>query len=149
MLLDHVDPFFAELDRMSKQVLGSRDGAGLPMDISRIGDELVLHADLPGVPADAIDVTVEGRTLTVTARRERTLAEGEQVLLQERMEGVFTRRLRLPEWIDGSHVEASHVDGVLTLRLPLAEQAKPRRIEIRSSGQSQVVEGSTQAVDAA
>jgi HSP20 family protein len=131
MLLDHVDPFFAELDRMSKQVLGGGDGTGMPMDISRCGDELVLRADLPGVAVDAIDVTIEGRVLTVTARRERGFGEGEQVLLQERLEGTVTRRLRLPDWIDGGHVAAEHVDGVLTLRLPLAEQAKPRRVTIR------------------
>jgi HSP20 family protein len=138
MLLDRVDPFFAELDRMSKQVLGTTDGTGMPMDISRIGDELVLRADLPGVTPEAIDVTVEGRTLTVTARRDKSFAEGEQILLQERLEGTLTRRLRLPDWIDSNNVAAEHVHGVLTLRLPLAEQAKPRRVTVRGSDPSQL-----------
>jgi HSP20 family protein len=130
MLLERIDPFLAEFDRMSKHVLGSADG-GAAMDVIRRGDELVVRFDLPGVAADGISVTVENRTLTVTAERHTAYGDGDQLLLQERFDGTVTRRLRIPEWVDGARVDADYVDGVLTIRLPLAEQAKPRKIEVR------------------
>ncbi|HWB68171.1 MAG TPA: Hsp20/alpha crystallin family protein [Mycobacteriales bacterium] len=130
MLLERIDPFLAEFDRMSKHVLGSADG-GAAMDVIRRGDELVVRFDLPGVAVDAIGVTVENRTLTVAAERHTVYGEGDQLLLQERFDGTVTRRLRIPEWVDGARVDADYVDGVLTVRLPLAEQAKPRKIEVR------------------
>jgi HSP20 family protein len=131
MLLEHIDPFFAELDRVSKQAFGAADGAGIPMDVTRRGDELIVRADLPGVPAEHIDVSIEGRMLTLTAHRASAFGEDEQVLRQERLEGTLTRRLRVPDWVDGRHVSASHVDGQLTIRLPLAEQARPHRVEVQ------------------
>lgn len=141
MLLDHIDPFFAELDRVSKQAFGTTDGVGMPMDVTRRDDVLVLRADLPGVPSDAIDITVEGRTLTLTAQRRTAFAEDEQVLLQERLDGTVTRRLRLPDWVDSGRVTAEHRDGVLTITLPLAEQAKPRRVEVKgASNAAQIAE---------
>jgi|SRR5436305_4560922 len=135
MLLDRFDPFLAEFDRITQRALGTTDAAGMPMDVIRRGDELVVRFDLPGVPTDKIGLTVENRLLTVTAERHAGYAETEQVLVQERFDGTMTRRLRIPDWVDGEHVEADYADGVLSVRLPLAEQAKPRRIEVRGAAQ--------------
>jgi HSP20 family protein len=132
MLLDHIDPFFAELDRVSKQAFGAADGVGMPMDVTRKGDELIVRADLPGVALDAIDIGVQGRTLTLKAPRKAGFGSDEQVLIQERLDGTLTRRLRVPDWVDSSAVSAEYADGVLTVRLPLAEQARPRRIEVQA-----------------
>jgi HSP20 family protein len=135
MLLDRFDPFLAEFDRMTQRALGTTDGAGMPMDVIRRGDELVVRFDLPGVPADKIGLTVENHLLTITAERHTGYGDNEQVLVQERFDGTMTRRLRVPDWVDGENVEADYADGVLSLRLPLAEQAKPRRIEVRTASQ--------------
>jgi len=137
MLLDRFDPFLAEFDRLTTRALGTPDAAGMPMDVVRQGDELIVRFDLPGVTSDKIALTVENHTLTVSAERHAPYGEPRsdavQVLVQERFDGTMTRRLRVPDWVDGERVSADYVDGVLCVRLPLAEQAKPRRIEIRSS----------------
>lgn len=133
MLLDRVDPFLAEFDRLTQRAFGTTDGAGMPMDVVRRADELIVRVDLPGVPSDRIGLTVENHTLTVTAERHASYAEAEQVLVQERFDGTITRRLRVPDWVDANRVAADYADGVLTVHLPLAEQARPRRIEIRRS----------------
>jgi HSP20 family protein len=139
MLLDRVDPFLAEFDRLTQRALGPNEGTGMPMDVVRRGDELVVRVDLPGVPADGVGVTVENATLTIRAERHGSYAEGDQVLLQERFDGTITRRLRVPDWVDAEAVAAEYADGVLTVHLPLAERAKPRRIEVRAgSGQAQI-----------
>jgi HSP20 family protein len=135
MLLDRFDPFLAEFDRISQRALGATDGAGMPMDVIRRGEELVVRFDLPGVAADKIGLTVENHLLTITAERHAGYGDNEQVLVQERFDGTMTRRLRVPDWVDGEQVEADYADGVLSVRLPLAEQAKPRRIEVRTSAQ--------------
>jgi HSP20 family protein len=125
------DPFLAEFDRLAQQVFGAADGAGMPVDVTRRGDELVVRFDVPGVPADGITLNLENHVLTVTATRHATYGDDEKVLVQERFDGTMTRRIRVPEWVDGERVAAEHGDGVLTIILPVAEQAKPRRIEIK------------------
>ena len=135
MLLDRFDPFLAEFDRVAQRALGTTEGAGMPMDVIRRGEELVVRFDLPGVAADKIGLTVENHLLTITAERHAGYGENEHVLVQERFDGTMTRRLRVPDWVDGEHVEAEYADGVLSVRLPLAEQAKPRRIEVRTGSQ--------------
>jgi HSP20 family protein len=135
MLLDRFDPFLAEFDRVTQRALGTADAAGMPMDVIRRGEELVVRFDLPGVAADKIGLTVENHLLTITAERHAGYGDNEQVLVQERFDGTMTRRLRVPDWVDGEQVEADYADGVLSVRLPLAEQAKPRRIEVRTSAQ--------------
>jgi HSP20 family protein len=138
MLLDRFDPFLAEFDRITQRALGS-EGAGMPLDVIRRGEELIVRFDLPGVPADKISITVENHTLTVTAERHAGYGESDQVLVQERFDGTMTRRLRVPDWVDGDKVEADYADGVLSVRLPLAEQARPRRIEVRTgASQNQI-----------
>ena len=130
------DPFLAEFDRLAQQVFGTAEGAGMPVDVTRRGDEMVIRFDVPGVRGDDISLSLENHVLTVTATRHASYGDDEKVLVQERFDGTMTRRIRVPEWVDGERVTAEHADGVLTVVLPVAEQAKPRRIEIRTAQQS-------------
>ena len=125
------DPFLAEFDRLAQRVFGAADGAGMPVDVIRRGEELIVRFDVPGVRSDDIGLSLENHVLTVTATRHAEYGENEKVLVQERFDGTMTRRLRVPEWVDAERVDAQYADGVLTVVLPVAEQAKPRRIEIR------------------
>lgn len=139
MLLERFDPFLAEFDRLTQRTLGTAAGVGLPMDVIRHGEELVVRVDLPGVPSDKIELTVENQVLTISAERRADYPEGVQVLAQERFDGVISRRLRVPDWVDADSVSADYTDGVLTVRLPLAEKAKPRRIQVgANTGQTQI-----------
>ncbi len=106
----------------------------MPMDAYRVGDEFVVAFDLPGVSPDAIELDVERNVLTVKAER-RAAAAGDNVEMEvaERPLGVFSRQLFLGEALDAEHVSASYDAGVLTLRIPVAEQAKPRKIEISAA----------------
>jgi len=133
-MLMRTDPF-RELDRLTQQVFGqagtwSRPTA-MPMDAYRVGDEFVVTFDLPGVSPEAIELDVERNVLTVKAER-RPIVTGEDVEMQvaERPLGVFSRQLFLGDTLDTEHIKASYEAGVLTLRIPVAEQAKPRKIEI-------------------
>lgn len=138
MLLERFDPFLAEFDRLTQNAFGNSPGVGLPMDVVRSGDELVVHVDLPGVAADKIELSLENHVLTISAERRAAYGEGTQVLAQERFDGVISRRLRMPDWVDGESVRADYVDGVLSVHLPLAERAKPRRIAVNGSTQTQI-----------
>lgn len=133
MLLERVDPFLAEFDRLTQRAFGTANGVGLPMDVVRRGEELVVRVDLPGVPQDQINLTVENHVLTISAERRASYGESDRVLAQERFDGVITRRLRVPEWVDADLVTADYTDGVLTVTLPLAEKAKPRRIQVNAA----------------
>ena len=138
-MLMRTDPF-RELDRMAQQVLGTNARpAAMPIDAFRQGDEFVVQFDLPGVRADAIDLTVERNVLTVHARRERALPEDVELLIGERPYGTFSRQLFLGETLDSDRLKAECADGVLTVRLPVREQAKPRKIDVVTgpSGASQ------------
>jgi len=104
--------------------------AAMPMEAYRTGDELVVHFDLPGVDHSAIELTVERDTLTVRAERRPDVAEPTETVVAERPYGVFARRLFLGDALDREHVTASYDAGVLTLRIPVAPHAKPRRIQI-------------------
>ena len=132
-MLMRTDPF-RELDRVTQQLFGQNGTwsrpAVMPMDAYRDGEEFVVHFDLPGVDPSSIDLNVERNVLTVKA--ERTPSYGEDVELQvaERPRGVFSRQLFLGDTLDADQVEASYDTGVLTLRIPIAEKAKPRKIEI-------------------
>ncbi|MEV6262715.1 Hsp20/alpha crystallin family protein [Streptomyces sp. NPDC051784] len=126
---------FRELDRLAQQLTGvsgtwSKPSA-MPMDAYREGEEYVIALDLPGVAKDAIDIDVERNMLTVKAER-RPAARGEdvQVELSERPLGVFSRQLVLADTLDTERIAASYDAGVLTLRIPIAERAKPRKITI-------------------
>ncbi|MBV9485791.1 MAG: Hsp20/alpha crystallin family protein [Frankiaceae bacterium] len=130
MLLERFDPFIAEFDRLTQRTFGTTDGVGLPMDVIRHEDALEVRVDLPGVARDSIEVTLDNHMLTISAERRAAYGDSAQVLFQERFDGAMSRRLRVPDWVDAEAVTADYVDGVLALRLPLAERAKPRRITI-------------------
>lgn len=133
-MLMRTDPF-RDLDRLTQQVFGTAARpAAMPMDAWREGDEFVVEFDLPGVSPDSIDLDVERNVLTV--RAERPARSGDQELVAaERPRGVFSRQLILGDNLDTSHVNASYDTGVLTLRIPVAERAKPRKITIMSKAE--------------
>ena len=145
-MLMRTDPF-RELDRLTQQVLGataagswSRPNA-MPMDAYRSGDQFVVAFDLPGVAPDAIALDVERNVLTVKAeRRPPEVGENVEMQVAERPLGVFSRQLFLGDTLDAERIEASYDAGVLTLRIPIAERAKPRKIAISNAdaGQKQI-----------
>jgi HSP20 family protein len=118
----------AGADQIARRAFGV--GQALPMDTARRDDELVLRFDVPGIDPEKIDVTVDRGVLTVSATREDAKTEGESPVVQERLSGSFTRRVRLSERLDADKIEASDNDGVLEIRIPVREDAKPRKIEI-------------------
>jgi HSP20 family protein len=129
-MLMRTDPF-RDLDRLAQQVFGtSARPAAMPIDAYRSGEEFVVHFDLPGVDVDSIDLTVEKNVLSVHARRERVADDGAEMLIAERPLGVFSRQLFLGESLDTDRIAANYAGGVLTLRIPVAERAKPRRVNI-------------------
>ena len=136
-MLMRTDPF-RELDRLTQQVFGNVPGTwsrptAMPMDAYRVGDEFVVAFDLPGVSPDAIELDVERNVLTVKAERRPTAGDDVEMEVAERPLGVFSRQLFLGEALDVERVSASYEAGVLTLRIPVAEQAKPRKIEISAT----------------
>jgi HSP20 family protein len=134
------DPF-REFDQLAQQLLsGGRSPRSFPMDAYKRGDDFFVHPDLPGVDAGSIDITVEGSNLTISAERRFDQHEDDQILVSERPQGRFSRDLRVGTQIDSDAIEASYDDGVLTLRLPVAAQAKPRRVEVRSSEKQETIE---------
>jgi len=147
-MLMRFDPF-RELDRLSQQAAGAARPNPMPMDAYRHGDRFVVEFDLPGVDPATIDLTVEKNVLTVEAERRQTLSEGQEVLVSERPSGTFTRQLFLGESLDPDHVQADYDQGVLRLTIPVAEQAKPRRVEVTASGRAgtAIDAGSTAASD--
>ena len=145
-MLMRFDPF-REFDRLVDQVWnGLPRPAAMPMDAYRQGDHLVVRFDLPGVDPDSLELTVEKNVLTVSAERAWQPEESDEVLATERVHGTFTRQLFLGESLDTDHVEASYDNGVLTVNIPVAEEAKPRKVEITSgAGQPKAIEATAQA----
>lgn len=140
------DPF-REFDRMTEQLLGrgARTGGvqSFPMDAYRRGDRFFVHLDLPGVDPDSIDLTTEQNVLTIRAERRFPVEEDDEIIVSERPQGTFSRQLFLSEALDPERVAATYDQGVLTLEIPVAEQAKPRRIQIAgTSGAPKTIEGS-------
>ncbi len=127
-MLMRFDPF-AELDRLTRSMWGEYRSAYMPADAYRKDDRFYLHIDLPGVDPDSIDVTVENDTLTVHAERNWERDE-EQVILSERPMGTFTRQFFLGESLDTDKIEAGYDHGVLTVTIPVAETARPRKIQV-------------------
>ena len=138
------DPF-RDFDRLlAEQVAGLRNAPrSVPMDAYRRGDQFLIYLDLPGVDPDAIELTVEQNVLTIKAERRFELDEGDELVITERPQGTFTRQLLVGESLDTNRLEADYDQGVLTLRIPVAEAAKPRRVEITKSaaGRPAIVEG--------
>ncbi len=133
-MLMRFDPF-RQFDRLTSE-LWNTSRSVMPMDAYRDGDSFVVHFDLPGVDPDSIDLTVERNVLTVRAERRWAPGEGQEVVTSERPQGSFSRQLFLGENLDVERIEASYDNGVLTITLPVAEQAKPRKVEITSGAGS-------------
>jgi HSP20 family protein len=125
---------FREFDRLTQELLSEHRVRQIPLDAYRRGDEFKVHFDLPGADAGSIELTVEKDVLTVRATRTWTRAENDQIEVTERAQGEFRRQLLLGESMDRDHITASYEDGVLTITIPVAEQAKPQRVEITHVG---------------
>ncbi|MFC9825155.1 Hsp20/alpha crystallin family protein [Streptomyces erythrochromogenes] len=141
-MLMRTDPF-RELDRMAQQLMGPGTWSKpsvMPMDAYREGDEYVVAFDVPGVTADAIDIDVERNMLTVKAERRPTAkVDNVKVELSERPLGVFSRQIMLADTLDTERIQADYDAGVLTLRIPIAERAKPRKVSIGAgSGRKEI-----------
>lgn len=141
-MLMRTDPF-RELDRLTQQLSGASSPGTwsrpnpMPMDAYRAGDDYVVVFDLPGVPQDAIELDVERNVLTVKAeRRPLAVSEGVEMQVAERPLGVFSRQLFLGDTLDTERITAEYESGVLTVKIPIAAQAKPRKISI-SGGDSE------------
>jgi len=133
----HPDPF-RDIDRLAAQLLGTPPGTArvplaMPMDLYRSGDHFVLHCDLAGIDPGSVDVGVDGRMLTIRAERSQRTDTDVQWLRRERATGTFERRLTLGDGLDLDNITATWQDGVLTLTIPVAEAAKPRRIAITTA----------------
>ena len=131
------DPF-REMDRLTSQLLGTgtptRGPRWMPMDLYRVDDHYVVTVDLPGVDPGSIDLNVDGNTLTISAERSLRSDEGVQWLAQERPVGSYLRQLQLGDGLDVEKIQASYDSGVLTVTIPVAERARPRRITVESGG---------------
>ena len=133
MMLMRTDPF-RELDRLIQQVFGTTvRPAAMPMDAWQENGQFVVALDLPGVTADSVDLSVEGNVLTVRAERKDPTNPDVELIASERPRGAFSRQLILGDTLDTEKITASYDAGVLTLRIPVAEQAQPRKISIEST----------------
>nr|WP_198955022.1 Hsp20/alpha crystallin family protein [Kineosporia sp. R_H_3] len=142
------DPF-RDLDRLTEQMLGVPAGSAraprfMPMDLYRSGDHYVVHADLPGIDPGSVDVSVDSGTLTIRAERSARTEQSVQWLASERFTGSFMRQLSLGEGVDADRIAATYENGVLTVTIPIAEKAKPRRIEVEVRTEQNVVPGSAE-----
>jgi HSP20 family protein len=135
-MLMRTDPF-RDLDRLSQQLLGVAGTTARPtvmaMDAWRDGEQFYAEFDLPGVDPDSVDLEVERNVLTIKVERPERRQDGVELLAAERPRGVFTRQLILGDNLDTDHIEAHYAAGVLRLRIPVAEQAKSRKVMISSS----------------
>ncbi|HEV7203778.1 MAG TPA: HSP20 family small heat-shock protein [Jatrophihabitans sp.] len=142
-MLMRTDPF-RELDRFTQQMFGGNGTlarpSAMPMDAWRDGDNFFVEFDLPGVDPASIDLDVERNVVTVKAERP-TRASDADLIAAERPRGIFSRQLVLGENLDTEHIDAAYDNGVLTLHIPVAEKAKPRKISVTSKG------GTKQAID--
>lgn len=125
------DPF-REIDRLTQPMWNAR--ASVPLDVYRKGDKFVVRVDLPGIDPASLDLTIERNVLSIKAERSWTPADGDEVLVAERPQGTFTRRLFLSEGLNADKISAAYEHGVLTVTVPVAETAKSRKIEVGLGG---------------
>ena len=141
-----IDPF-REMDRVLNNALGQTMSPGrataMPIDLYRDEDRFVLNMDLPGVDPASIDVDVEDQTLTIRAERQPQEPQEAQWLARERATGTFARQLMLGSGVSVDNISASYADGVLSLTIPVAEEAKPRKIKVSHSGKQATIEQGT------
>jgi HSP20 family protein len=137
-MLMRTDPF-RDLDRLTQQVFGTAARPTvMPMDAWREGDEFLVELDLPGIDPKSLDLDVERNVVTVRAARPE-LDSGREMIAAERSRGVFGRQLFLGEGLDTDHIRADYSNGVLRLTIPVAEKAKPRKIEIDHSERREAI----------
>jgi HSP20 family protein len=144
MLLQN-DPF-RDIDDWFDRLAGRGTNNGywpMPMDAYKRDNDLWVDIDLPGVASNSIDVDVERNVLTVSAQRNWERQDGDQVYLAERHRGTYRRQVHLGDGLDSDRIEASYQDGVLTLRIPVAEQAQPRKIEVQTGTASRAIDTSS------
>ena len=141
-MLMRFDPL-REFDRVFDQAWSQTRQASVPMDAYRHGDSFVINLDLPGVDPASIDLTVERNAMTITAERHWEPVEGDQVVASERRQGTFSRQLYLGDGLDPDGIHATYENGVLTVTVPVADRAKPRRIEVNSESHKEAIEAGT------
>ena len=124
-----VDPY-REVDRMVQSLVQRDARAVMPVDAYRIDDSYVVQFDLPGIDSEGLEVTVERNVLTVRAQRDIHHEDREQMVVAERFSGSLERSIYLGSDLDPQGVMAEYVDGVLTVKIPVHEAAKPRRIAV-------------------
>jgi HSP20 family protein len=120
--------YFTTFDPFARRAFGQ---SAMPVDVVRHENDVTLRLDVPGVDPDSIEVTVDRGILSVSVKRQEERGENDKYFVRERTMGTFTRRMRLSENLNGDAVEASYGHGVLEVRIPVLEQAKPRKIEVR------------------
>lgn len=127
------DPF-REFDRLAQSALANRARpASMPIDAYRRGDDMFVHIDVPGVDPASIDVTVEKNVLTVTAERRWVLSEEDKIVTSERTQGTFSRQFFFGDGLNLDALQANYEHGVLTVVIPVAAQAKPRKVEVSTT----------------
>ena len=138
------DPFrdpFHDMERAFETAYrATAQAPAMPLDLVRSGDTFTAYIDLPGVDPSTIDIDVEDRTLTVRAEHKAPEGEDLQWLAHERTSGTYARQLTLGYGVALEKVEASYADGVLTLTIPVAEEAKPRKIEVKAAGKQTTID---------
>ena len=137
------DPF-RDFDRLLGDVTRTPASVAMPMDLYRSGDTFVARVDLPGVDPGSIDIDMDGATVTIRAERKSPAEEDAQWLTRERASGTFARQLTLGRGLATDQISADYSDGVLTLTIPVAETAKPRKIEVRHTNTATQIEGSVE-----
>lgn len=146
------DPFgdpFRQVDRLTNQLLsGTRTPMGMPMDVWQGDDGYHVALDLPGVDPSSVEITTERNVLTIRAERRSDFAQGHNVLVAERPQGRFTRQLQLGDSLDTQKVTANYANGVLTLTIPVAPAAQPRRIEVTQTDTPRTIDAADGAGEA-
>lgn len=137
-----MDPF-EEMDRMLSTMGTTWRGGRMPLDAYEKDGVYTLRFDLPGVEADALDITVENQVLTVKAQRSLEDTVGANWMLRERPTGIHSRAVRLGDRLDASEVSASYDDGVLTITIPVKEEAKPQKIDVAVSSKQEAIEATS------
>lgn len=129
------DQLRREMLRLFEGKLPSTAGAGVfpPLNVTQDADNFYVHAEVPGVSASELQISAVKNRLSIAGRREIP-PEHERVSWhrRERAEGAFNRSITLPADLDAERVEARYMDGILTLKLPKAEEAKPRQIPVKT-----------------
>lgn len=141
MLLTSIDPFLEferQFDRLTRPVFGNGERV-MPMDGIRREGDVLLRFDLPGVDPDSIDVTVDRGVLTVSARRDAQYSDKDDLFVHERPTGTFTRRVYLSEHLDSEKIDAAYDNGVLAVRIPVLEKAKPRKVAIQRGDETKAI----------